>query len=410
MNRHTRAAVALAALLQTGLCSPPTNGSFGREFLVYFGTYTGRKAAGIYVSRFDAATGRLTAPELAAATPSPSFLALHPNRRFLYAVNETSVYPESGAGAITAFAIEGASGKLRLLNQQSSRGSSPCHLTVDRSGRRLLAVNYGSGSVVAYSLRPDGSLGELSAFIQHSGAGAMRGRQEGPHAHSVHISPDNRYALVADLGADGIFSYRFDPASGALAPAGQALTKVAPGSGPRQLDIHPTGRYVYAINELSSTITVFSYDAARGALTELQTVPTLPKGFTGANAAAAVQAHPNGRFLYGSNRGHDSIVVFAIDRRKGTLTYSGNTPTGGRTPRSFSIDPAGRFLIAANQGSGNAVVFRIDRKTGRLAPTGESVAVGEPVCVTFAPLPIAPARSDAAAFGVNPGPAIGRTQ
>lgn len=353
------------------------------RFLVYFGTYTGGKSPskGIYVARFDAGTGTVSDPELAAEITNPSFLAIHPNRRFLYAVGETGG-PQGGS--VTAFVIERPGGRLKQLNQVSSRGRGPCHIAVDATGRYVLVVNYTSGSTAVIAIRDDGSLGESTAFVQHQGSSVNPKRQEGPHAHSVNLSPDNRFAIVADLGLDQVLVYRFDAARGTLEPNDPPFARVAPGSGPRHFAFHPTGRFAYVINELASTITAFRWDGQRGILTELQTVSTLPKEFSGENYTAEVVVHPGGRFLYGSNRGHDSIAAFAIDR-EGKLSPLGLTPTQGSFPRNFALDPTGRWLFAANQRSDNVVLFRVDGKNGKLEPAGRTLSIGAPVCVRFVP-------------------------
>jgi 6-phosphogluconolactonase len=352
-----------------------------QRFFVYLGTYTGGKSSskGIYVARFHAGTGELSEPELAAEITNPSFLALHPSRPLLYAVGETGG-PQGGT--VSAFAIDRASGRLKLLNQASSRGGGPCHVAVDRTGRYVLVVNYGTGSVAVLAIRDDGSLGDSTAFVQHSGSSVNPKRQQGPHAHSVNLSPDNRFAIVADLGLDQVLVYRFDASSGSLQPNDPPFARVAPGAGPRHFTFHPSGRFAYVINELASTVTAFNWDARRGVLSEIQTISTLPKDFSGENYTAEVVVHPNGRFLYGSNRGHDSIAVFSIDRQ-GKLTFIETTPTQGSFPRNFALDPTGRWLLAANQRSDNVVLFRVDPKTGRLSPANRTIRVGSPVCVRF---------------------------
>jgi 6-phosphogluconolactonase len=347
---------------------------------VYLGTYTGPKSKGIYLSRLDLTSGKLSAPILAAETEQPSFLALHPNRRFLYAVNETGG-GRRGTGQVTAFAIE-ADGKLKQLNQQPSRGSAPCHLVVDRTGKTLLLANYGGGSVAAFPLAADGMLGASTAFIQHTGSSTNPQRQKEPHAHSINLDAANRFAVAADLGLDKVLVYRFDATKGTLEPNEPPSASVKAGSGPRHFAFHPKGRNAYVINELASTVTAFEYDPAKGVLKELQTLSTLPKDFSGTSYTAEVQVHPSGKFLYGSNRGHDSIAVFAIESN-GSLRYIENTLTGGSTPRNFGISPDGKYLLAANQKSDNVVVFRIDSKSGRLTSTGNSLEVPSPVCVKF---------------------------
>jgi 6-phosphogluconolactonase len=271
------------------------------------------------------------------------------------------------------------------LNQQSSVGSGPAHLIVDTSGRDVLVANYGGGSVAVLPIETDGRLKPYSAFVQHTGSGVDPQRQKGPHAHSVNVDPENRFAYVADLGLDKVLIYRFDAGKGSLVANDPPFAPLKPGAGPRHFAFHPKGRFAYVINEMDLTITAFSHDAARGALKELQTVSTLPPGqsMQPGYSTAEVQVHPSGRFLYGSNRGHNSITVFAIDEKAGTLTYVENQPTQGDTPRGFGVEPGGAYLLAGNQKSDSVVVFRIDQKTGRLTPTGHKVEVGAPVCVKF---------------------------
>lgn len=343
------------------------------DWIAYVGAYTGPNNKGIHAYRFNDSSGKLADMGLAAETSNPSFLAVSPNARFLYAANEET------AGRITAFSL-GANGVLKLLNSVSSKGAGPCHVTLDHTGKWLFAANYNSGSVAAFPVHDDGSLGEAAAFVQHSGSSVNPQRQTEPHAHSVNISPDNRFLLVTDLGLDQILTYRLD-----LTPSQPAFVKVAPGSGPRHMAFAPGGRFGYAVNEMLSTITVFQYDAETGSLKEIQTISTLPAGFTGANGTAEIVVHSSGKFLYASNRGHDSIAIFRVDAAKGILTSSGWVSAGGGTPRNFAVDPIGKFLLVANQDSGNIVEFRIDRTTGALTPSGETVNLASPVCIVFIP-------------------------
>ncbi len=356
---------------------------FAGEFLVYFGTYTGPKSKGIYVSRFDPATGRLSAPELAASTRNPSFLAVHPNGHFLYAVGEVDNASGKPAGTVSAFSLDPRTGKLTLLNQQASGGGGPCHLAVDATGNCLLVANYGSGSIAALPIRPDGSLGEAATTIQHAGSSVNPQRQAGPHAHFICPSPDNRYALNCDLGLDQVLVYRLDPAAATLTPNDPPFATIAPGAGPRHLTFSPDGKFVYVINEMGSTICAFSYNRANAAMAEVQTLSTLPKGFSTNNTCAEIVMHPTGKFLYGSNRGHDSIAVFAVDRQSGRLTFVEHQSTQGRTPRHITIDLTGRWLLAENQTSDSVIVFALDPDTGKLKPTGQSLTVGSPVCAVF---------------------------
>lgn len=363
------------------------------EMLVYFGTYTNNeKSKGIYVSRLDLASGRLTEPVLAAETTSPSFLAVHPSGRYVYAANEVRTFEGQQTGAVSAFAIDRSSGMLKALNQQSSGGAGPAHLVTDATGKLVLVANYGGGSAAALPIAADGSLQPPSSVVQYTGSSVNPKRQTKPYAHSINVDPANRFAYVADLGTDRIHIHQLDPDAGTLASdgaatAGQARLEasVAPGSGPRHFAFHPSRPYAYVINEMLLTMTAFRHDPSTGALSEIETVTTLPPGQSRQDgySTAEVQVHPSGRFLYGSNRGHDSITVFAIDEATGRLTFVENEPTQGNFPRGFGIDPTGRFLLAGNQRSDTVVVFRIDQQTGHLTPTGQTLSIGAPVCVKF---------------------------
>jgi 6-phosphogluconolactonase len=365
----------LSFLILVGVLLPAAFAQADR--IAYIGTYTRGGSKGIYAYRFDPKSGKLTEIGLVGETSNPSFLAVHPNGKFLYAANEDR------QGTVTAFSIDPATGKLTELNKVSSKGSGPCHVALDKTGKVLYVANYNNGSIAAYMVEADGKLSEPTAAVQHSGSSANPQRQRGPHAHSVNVAPDNKFLLVADLGLDQILSYHIDTAKGTLAPADPPYSKVAPGSGPRHFAFHPKGKFAYVCNEMVSNVTAFQYDAAKGNLTEIETVSMVPKDFTGNSSAAEIFVHPNGKFLYASNRGHDSIVVFAIDQKKGTLTPVDWTPVQGKTPRNFAIDPTGGYLFADNQDSGNITVFRIDGKTGKLKPTGDDLKVPFPVCVVF---------------------------
>jgi 6-phosphogluconolactonase len=361
--------------------TPPADGTT----LVYFGTYTGARSKGIHVSRFDPATGRLTAPELAVATASPSFLALHPNRQFLYAASESSILEGKRVGDVSAFSMDAKTGGLTLLNRQSAGGEGACHVAVDQSGKCLLVANYGNGAIAALPIRSDGALAEPGTVIQHQGSSVNPARQSGPHAHFITTDPADRFALVCDLGLDEVLVYRLDPAKATLVANDPPFASVKPGSGPRHLAFHPSGRFVFLISEMSSTLTVFAYDAKRGALKELQTISTLPEPYTGERSGAEVQVHPSGKFVYGSNRGHDSIAVFGFDPKRGQLTCVQHQATQGKMPRHFALDPTGQWLLAENQESDSVVVFRVDATTGRLSPTGQTISIGAPVCAVFVP-------------------------
>ena len=353
------------------------------DYFMYVGTYTGKESKGIYAFRYHPDSGEATPLGLAAETRNPTFLAVHPNQKFIYAANEITDFDAAGSGAASAFSIDRATGKLTLLNQVSSRGGGTCAITVDRAGRNVLVANYGGGSVAVMPIGKDGRLREASAFIQHSGSGADPARQEGPHAHSADFSPDQRFALVDDLGLDQVKVYRFNSKKGSLVPNNPAFAKLNPKWGPRHLAFHPGGQFVYVISELASKVTAFAYDKRAGTLNEIQSLSTLPTGFEGESDTAEIAVHPSGRFVYGSNRGHNSIAVFSVDPVTGKLAFVETVPTGGRWPRHFEIDPSGRFLFAANQNSGDVFSFRIDPDTGRLAPTGQVLQVPSPVCIKF---------------------------
>ena len=372
---------ALLAGLGLFLC---LHAGIAAEFQVYIGTYTGPKSKGIYLSRFDSKTGKLSEPELAAETRNPSFLAVSPDEKYLYAVAEVNDAQGKRAGAVNAYAI-GKTGKLTSLNQQISGGTGPCHVSVDATGKCLMVANYGSGSIAALPVKHDGSLGEATTVIQHTGSSVNPQRQAGPHAHFICPSPDNRFALTCDLGLDKVLVYQLDAAAAKLTTNNPPFAVVAHGAGPRHLTFHPSGKFVYVINEMALTVTTFSYDASRGALFEEQTVSTLPAGYTATqrDSCAEIAVHPNGRFVYGSNRGHDTIAAFAVDASTGKLTLIQNEPTQGKTPRHFAIDPTGRWLLAENQNSDSIVVFAIDPASGKLQPAGQSLNVPSPVCAVF---------------------------
>jgi 6-phosphogluconolactonase len=353
---------------------------------IFIGTYTnGGKSQGIYRLEIDNETGRVSEPTLAAESPDPSFLAVHPTKRFLFAVNELATFEGKPSGSVTGFTLDAKTGVLGSINKQSSRGAAPCHLSIDHTGKAVLVANYSGGSVAALPIGDDGRLGPATAFAQHEGSSADKSRQSEPHAHSINLDAGNRFAVAADLGLDKLLVYKFDPLKPALVPDDPPFAKVAPGSGPRHFAFHPDGKHAYVINELKSTVTAFDYNAERGVLSEIQTIGTLPVGFTGSSSTAEVQVHPSGKFLYGSNRGHDSIAVFAIEPGTGRLKALEQVPTGGKNPRNFGIDATGKFLLAANQDSDTIKVFKIDGETGRLTPTGQIVAVPVPVCVKFVP-------------------------
>ena len=352
---------------------------------VYFGTYTNETTRGIYLSTLDPSNGQLSPAELAGEVKNPSFVAIHPSRRFLYAVSEISDFEKKPVGGVSAFAIDPTTGKMTLLNQQSSVGAGPCHLVVDAAGKNVLVANYGGGSVCVLPIAVDGKLVAASSSIQHQGSSVNKQRQEAPHAHSINLDAANKFAFAADLGLDKVMIYHFDGMNGVLTPNDPPAGVVSPGSGPRHFAFHPSGKYAFVNNEMTSSVTVFAYDAAKGALTEIHTISTLPEPTPG-NSTAETVVHPSGKFVYVSNRGHDSIAMFQFEESTGQLKVLGHHTTGGKTPRNFNIDPSGRYLLAANQSTNNVVVLKIDPATGKLTSTGNSIDVGSPVCVKFVSL------------------------
>jgi 6-phosphogluconolactonase len=353
---------------------------------VYVGTYTrNTKSKGIYRLDFDPETGKLTAPVVAGETVDPSFLALHPSGKYLYACNETEQFDgKKNSGGLSAFALDAKTGKLTLLNQKTSDGAAPCHLVCDNAGKHVLAANYTGGSAIVYEILDDGKLGERTGFVQHKGSGPDKGRQENPHAHSINLDKGNHFAFVADLGLDKIMIYKFDQAKGSLTPNDPPFTETPAGGGPRHFAFHPSGKYAYTCNEMGMSVTAMNYDANKGILKPFQTITTLPKGAGGkGNSTAEVQVHPSGKFVYVSNRGHNSIAIFAVDAETGKLSVVGHQGKEIKTPRNFGIDPTGKFMIVANQDGNSLVVFSIDQKTGELHPTETKIEVPRPVCVKF---------------------------
>jgi len=380
-RRYALVALGLLTFLMPfalGQSSRATN-----SYLIYVGTYTGPVSKGVYAFRLDPASGKSTSLGLVAESTNPSFLAIDPTQHYLYAANEVGDYKGEKTGGVSAFAIDRKTAKLTLLNEVSSRGAGPCHVTLDKTGKYVLVANYDGGSVAVFPVQPDGRLGEASAVVQHSGHGPNAERQEGPHAHEIQLTGNNRFAIAADLGLDELLVYRFDAAKGTLIANDPPFAKVDPGAGPRHFAFHPNGKFVYTLNEMGGSVTGFAYDARKGALRKLQTLSSLPKDFKGKNDSAEIVVDASGRFLYASNRGPDNIAVFAIDPAKGTLKLVEHVPTKGKTPRNFAIDPTGRYLFVANEESNNVVVFRVDPKSGRLTDTGQVLEVPSPVCVVF---------------------------
>lgn len=379
ITRRLFAVLFLSASLVALTFTPAASKPAGPHYLAFVGTYTEKTdSKGIYAFDFDAGTGELKLKGVAAETPNPSWVAVHPNGRFAYAANETG--PRS---TITAFAVDAKSAQLAQLNQQSALGADPCYLSFDKTGKYLFVANYSSGNVVVFPILPDGKLGEHTANVKDAGTlGPNKQRQEGPHAHWVQASPDNRFVFVSDLGLDALLSYRFDPTNGTLTPNNPPLAKLTPGAGPRHVAFSPNGKHVYVISELANTVTAFSYNADKGTLFETQILSTLPGGFTGRNDDAEISVDSTNKWLFASNRGHDTITVFAINP-DGTLHATGQYPTGGKEPRHFTLDPTGKFLLAENQNSNSIVVFRIDQATGSLTKVSQADKLPSPVCLAF---------------------------
>ena len=378
------AAWSCAAALLVGL---PAGAEAPKTCRVYVGTYTGgqgeKASKGVYRFDLDLATGKAGPVTLAGEAVSPSFLALHPSGRFLYAVAEIENFEgKKKTGGVLAFAIDPKTGDLTRLNAQSSGGGGPCHLVVDKAGKQVLAANYGGGSACLMPVGEDGKLGEASDVVQHKGSSVNPARQKEPHAHSVNLDAANRFAFVADLGLDKVMVYKVD--DGKLKANDPPAFDITPGAGPRHFAFHPSGKYAYVINELANTVTAAGYDADKGVLTKLHEITTLPADFKGQSYTAEVVVHPSGKFLYGSNRGHNSIAVFKVGD-DGKLTPAGHQGTGIKTPRNFNLDPTGRWLLVGNQDGDSIAIFRVDQETGALEPAG-TVAVPRPMCIKFLPL------------------------
>jgi len=364
----------LATVIIEGLWS-----ASAADMLVYFGTHRTGTNLGFSLAHFDTETGGLTKPVFLLQSPAPAFFVIHPDGRHLYTCNSGS------PGAVSAYEIEPHTGQLTFLNRVPAGGADTSYVSLDNSGRYVLAANYSGGNLAVFALKPDGSLGDRTAFVQHTGSSVNPQRQTHAYAHSIIVDPSNRFALVADLGLDKVFVYRFDEKDGSLATNHPPFAILQPGSGPRHVKFHPNGRWVYVISEIASTVTAFNWDSASGSLTEFQTVSTLPADFKGTNTSAEIVVHPNGKFLYASNRGDDSLAVFAIDPATGRLRPMERVSSGGRSPRNFTFDPTGRWILCSNHGSDNAVVFRVDEATGKLTQSGPPVPVPYPFCERFLP-------------------------
>jgi len=385
--------VVASGLFAAGVCHSTM--SVARDVLpvelpFFVGTYTrGTDSEGIYQCRLNTKTGEIRQVGVTKGVDNPSFLAIHPSGRFLYCVNEVGDFRGEASGAVSAFAISPDDAGLHLLNQQSSGGAAPCHIVIDRTGRHVLVANYSGGSVASIPIGSDGQLGMITSLMRHQGASVDPNRQKGPHAHSINVDADNRFAVAADLGLDKLLVYQFDAANGTLAANATPGIAIKPGSGPRHFAFHPQGGFGYVVNEMALTVTALAYNSQRGVFSTLQTIATVPDDAdrTGLSTAE-IRVHPTGKFLYASNRGHDSIAVFRIEPESGQLALVEIEPTQGKTPRNFCLDPTGTFLLAENQSSGTIVVFRIDQASGALMATGHSVAIPAPVCIRmFSPRP-----------------------
>jgi 6-phosphogluconolactonase len=371
MKRY-RAVSLLAAAAWIALALWPAAAA---DLTVYFGTHTAGPGKGFSVSHFDTVTGVLSKPEFLLETPAPAYYVIAPGGRRLYSCNST--------GFVSAYSIDPATAQLKLINQKPSGGGDPSYISLDRTGHYVFAANYDGGNIAVWALAPDGSLGERTAFVQHTDSGANPQQQLQAHPHSIRVDPTNRFALVGDTGLDKLFVYKFNVKDGSLTPNDPPFIKAAPGANPRHVAFHPNERWLYVLTEAGSTIMLFNWDAKRGAMSEVETVSTLPKDFQGKSACAEIEVHPSGRFVYASNRGRDSIAVFSVDAKTGRLTPIQDVPSGGKTPRNFDMDPSAHWLLVTNHDSNTAMVFRIDQQTGKLTPIGQPVDVPSPYCPRF---------------------------
>ncbi len=406
--RRIRYALCFVIIFAMAVLSSQACAAQNNDFFMYVGTYTGfkyvhhskpygfgeSKSKGIYVSRFNAATGELTEPELATEVINPSFLTISPDRKYLYAISEDPLSvgpPMDHSSYVSAFAIDHATGKLRLLNSVPTSGTSTCFISMDKTGKYVMMANFGSGSVSVVRVKDDGSLGGLTSFIQDVGHSVDRGIQMEPHTHSIVVSPDNKYAIVSDLGIDKVLIFNFDVATGKLSPPDPKFASVYPGSGPRHFTFDPAGKFGYQLSEMSGIVDVFAWDPSKGTLTTVQRAHTTPHDFFGSSHSGEIEIHPSGKFLYESNRrtkseterAPDSIGVFAVDAKTGMLTPVQESETGGVMPRNFKLDPTGGYLLSGNELSNNVVVFKIDPTSGKLTRTGKEIAVDTPVCIQF---------------------------
>jgi 6-phosphogluconolactonase len=373
----------LSLIPVAAMLTPPVQGADARDPLVFVSAFaTGDKGA-IHAYRLDLKTGGLKEVHRTTGVQNPFFLALSPDHKFLYSIHAKE-FGGKEHEQVAAYALAGHTGKMRLLGRQSARGSAACYLDVDATGKTVLVANYSTGSVAALPVHKDGSLGKAASFIQHTGSSVDPARQKGPHAHCIVACPDNKFAYAADLGLDQVLCYRLDAAKAKLTPARPPFARSPRGAGPRHLTFHPNGKHVYVINELANSVTLFDYDGKSGALTRKQTISTLPKDFTGKSYCADLKITPDGRFLYGTNRGHDSVAAYRIGAN-GRLSLIGIEPSLGKGPQNLAITPDGKLLLCANMPGNNVAVFRIEEKSGGLKPAGKPVSVTSPSCIRLLP-------------------------
>jgi len=379
-------AAALSTVLSVGCASSAAVPS-PETYRVYFGTSVEQEQGGIYMALFDMRTGHLGKAVHVGHAPRAGFIAIHPDGKYIYSTGANTEFDGVKTGAVNAFRITEPDGMLTKINARSSGGLGPCHVSIDPTSKNVLVANYFGGSCSVLPIRPDGSLAPASCTQKHTGSSIHPQRQTAAFTHSINCDPAGRFAIVADLGMDKILIYRFDATAGTLTPNDPPFIAIEPGGGPRHFTFHPSGKFAYADLELSNKVVAFQYDADQGALKEIQTLSTLPAGFTGESTTSEILTTPDGHFLYVGNRGHDSLAIFSIDPVNGKLTALGHEPTRGKTPRNFNMDPTGTCLLAANLESGNVVVFRINRETGMLEFTGSEIEVPEPICIRFLAAP-----------------------
>jgi 6-phosphogluconolactonase len=387
------ALIAVLAIAPRFTQSAKAQGASGRTYIVYIGTYTSdgdpakdTGSKGIYAYRFNAASGQITDLGLVATSDQPSFIAADPANKYLFAANESQTYQGRPSGGVSSFSIDKTTGKLTFVNEVASRGASPAHITTDRMGKYVLVSNYDGGSLAVFPVDADGKLGDASDFVQHHGSGVDASRQSAPHVHDTVMSPDNRFAVSADLGLDEVFVYPFDAATGKLGAQPRAIN-ITSGFGPRHLAFSADGHYVYLLSELSSVVTELPYDPSNGAMAVRQTLRLAPASDTNAQKSGAeIAVSPSGKFVYASNRFDNLIGIFSVNPDNGNLTRTETVPLDGKTPRNFAIDPAGQWLWEANQDSDSVILYRIDPKNGGLMPSGLTLKVPAPTCVLFVPV------------------------